>query len=91
MTQRMTDENDGRIAGAVRAARRAAGMTQQQLADAAGCGRATVYRDESGNRPVEAGRLHTYGVVLGVRFVMGADAPAGGLEPPTYRLPAVAA
>ena len=75
--------------GAVLAhARRAAGLTQMELAAATGVSRITVARDEGGTTTVTVDRLARYADALGVDFRIATSrstAPATGLEPVTYR------
>ena len=63
-----------------------AGLTQAQLAEAVGLSLGTVSRHVLGHGQPTLPQMEAYARVLGAQFVV---APATGLEPVTYRLPAV--
>jgi transcriptional regulator with XRE-family HTH domain len=68
----------------LRAARRARGMTQLQLADKVRLSRAQYSALETGRSVVNLVHLHNLSVVLGVRFMIGEDSspPASGFVTP---------
>ena len=59
-----------RIAGAVRARRRSLRLTQQQLADLAGCGTAFLYQLENGKPSVRIDKLVEVLHVLGLQLAI---------------------
>lgn len=59
-----------RIGGAVRARRRSLRLTQQQLADLAGCGTAFLYQLENGKPSVRIDKLVEVLHVLGLQLAI---------------------
>lgn len=89
------------VAEEIRGARDAVGMTQQEVANAAGLGISTYVRMETGQRPPTIGQVERACVALGVRLsdlIAGAEArvseqraaegtpPSTELEPRAARL-----
>ncbi len=80
----MTNRSD--IGAALSHARKATGLTQDDLAAITGISRPTIARDETHGSTVTVERLLKYARALGVDFrIVAGKAPAVGLEPVTYR------
>lgn len=69
------------IARAVRDRRRAFGMTQQELADLAGCGTAFLYQLENGKPSVRLDKLMPVLMVLGLSVAIRPGQGPVSLEP----------
>lgn len=73
------------LAGRIRCARVEAGLTQQQVADAARIGRVAVADAEAGRRRVAVDEGVRLARVLGVQLAELLDMPAGDAQPDAVR------